>query len=112
MVFLSIANQQPVRLFGTLEYQITLYLVYELAIVYPVSLHCDLVKKKVSTSVNLVISFSPAVFKNQIFFLLNIPKIFIVCAEKMWYHKLSKIVWIFLKMIGFKNIGLGNNFYC
>ena len=82
MVFLSIANQQPVRLFGTLEYQITLYLVYELAIVYPVSLHCDLVKKKVSTSVNLVKSFSPAVFKNQIFFLLK-ENIFTVCAEKI-----------------------------
>ena len=53
MVFLSLANQKPVRLFGALEYQIALY-VYELAIVYPISLHCELVEKKVSTNVNLV----------------------------------------------------------
>ena len=45
MVFLLIANQQLLRLFGTLEYQIALHKVYELAIVYPISLHCDLVKK-------------------------------------------------------------------
>ena len=57
-------------------------LVYELAIVCPIFLHCDLVKKKVSTSVNLVKSFSPAVFKNQIFFLLK-ENIFIGCAEKI-----------------------------
>ena len=82
MVFLSIANQQPVRLFGTLEYQIALYIVYELAMVCPIFLHCDLVKKKVSTSVNLVKSFSPPVFKNQILFLLK-ENIFIVCAEKI-----------------------------
>ena len=91
-----------------------LWTLYELAIVCPIFLHCDLVKKKVSTSVNLVKSFSPAVFKNQIFFLLK-QNIFIGCAEKKieicsTITNCQKLSGFFLKMNGFKNIGLGNNF--